>query len=80
MRLVQGYEYAAGVKPDIDLGAMQAVCSELTAGPLLRGSLNVSVLCPSTRMLARWSDAEMGVSRCPLNTLSDGGRGFRHLS
>lgn len=62
MRLVQGYEYAAGVKPDIDLGAMQAVCSELTAGPLLRGSLNVSVLCPSTRMLARWSDAEMGVS------------------
>ena len=62
MRLVQGYEYAMGVKPNIDLGAMQAICSELTSGPLLRGELNVSVLCPSTRMLAKWGDEEMGVS------------------
>ena len=62
MRLLQGYEYATGVKPQIDLGSMQAVCSELTTGPLLRGDLNVSVLCPSTRMLAKWGEDEMGVS------------------
>ncbi len=62
MRLVQGYEYATGVKPRIDLGSMQAICAELTCGPLLRGDLNVSVLCPSTRMLAKWGDDEMGVS------------------
>jgi len=62
MRIVQGYEYAYGIKPCIDMGSMQAICSELTAGPLLRGDLNVSVLCPSTRMLAKWGDEEMGVS------------------
>lgn len=62
MRMVQGYEYTTGVKPQIDLGSMQAICSELTTGPLLRGDLNVSVLCPSTRMLAKWGDDEMGVS------------------
>ena len=62
MRLVQIYEYAMGVKPHIDLGAMQAICSELTSGPLLRGELNGSLLCPSIRMLAKWGDGELGVS------------------
>jgi len=62
MRIVQGYEYALGIKPQINLGAMQALCSELTAVPLLGGDLNVSVFCPSTRMLAKWGEEEMGVA------------------
>lgn len=61
MRIVQGYEYFTGKKPAIDLGAMQGICSEVTASPYITGELNVSVLCPSTRMLCKWSDEDMAV-------------------
>lgn len=61
MRIVQGYEYFTGKKPMVDLGAMQAMCSELTVSPYLSGELNVSVLCPSTRMLCKWSANDMAV-------------------
>lgn len=62
MRLVQGYEYSTGIKPQVDLGAMQGLCSELTSVPLMNGSMNVSVFCPSTRMLCQWEENEMGVA------------------
>ena len=61
MRMVQGYEYFSGKKPAIDMGAMQGMCSELTVSPYLTGEMNVSVFCPSTRMLCKWDDADMGV-------------------
>lgn len=61
MRMVQGYEYFTGKKPVIDMGAMQGMCSELTVSPYLTGEMNVSVLCPSTRMLCKWSENDMAV-------------------
>ena len=61
MRLIQGYSYRFGKKPDIDMGAMQGMCSELTVVPYLTGDLNVSVLCPSTRMLCGWSENDMAI-------------------
>lgn len=61
MRMVQGYEYFTGRKPAIDMGAMQAMCSEITVSPYLTGEMNVSVLCPSTRMLCKWSENDMAV-------------------
>lgn len=61
MRFVQGYEYHTGKKPAIDMGAMQGMCSELTVSPYLTGEMNVSVLCPSTRMLCKWSENDMAV-------------------
>ena len=61
MRYVQGYEYNTGKKPAIDMGAMQGMCSEVTVSPYLTGELNVSVLCPSTRMLCKWSENDMAV-------------------
>lgn len=61
MRIVQGYEYFTGRKPNVDLGAMQAMCSELTVSPYMTGELNVSVLCPSTRMLCKWDANDMAV-------------------
>ena len=59
MRMVQGYEYFTGVKPKIDMGAMQAMCSEVTVVPYLTGEINVSVMCPSTRMLCKWEETDM---------------------
>ena len=61
MRLVQGYEYFSGEKPQIDLGAMQAFCSELTAVPYLSGKMNLSVMCPSTRVLCQWDASDLAV-------------------
>ena len=62
MRFVQGYTYFTGKKPAVDLGGMQGMCSELTVSPYLTGEMNVSVLCPSTRMLCKWSENDMGVA------------------
>jgi uncharacterized protein (DUF169 family) len=61
MRIVQGYEYYTGVKPNLDVGAMQGMCSEVTVSPYLSGELNLSVLCPSARMLCKWEDEDMAV-------------------
>lgn len=61
MRLTQGYVYHLGIKPELDYGAMQAICSETTVVPYLTGQMNISALCPSTRMLAKWKDEEMSV-------------------
>lgn len=61
MRMIQGYSYRYGKKPPIDMGAMQGMCSELTVVPYLTGELNVSVLCPSTRMLCKWGQDDMAV-------------------
>ena len=61
MRLIQGCEYETGRKPSIDMGAMQALCSELTVSPYMTGEMNVSVMCPSTRMLCKWSENDMAV-------------------
>ncbi|NLL59024.1 MAG: DUF169 domain-containing protein [Firmicutes bacterium] len=58
MRVVQGYVYQYGKKPALNYGAMQAVCSEATVVPYMTGELNISCLCPSTRLLARWGDEE----------------------
>lgn len=38
---------------------MQAMCSEVTASPYITGEMNVSVMCPSTRMLCKWDESEM---------------------
>lgn len=74
MRFVQGYEYRTGQKPKIDMGAMQGICSELTVSPYLTGEMNVSVLCPSTRMLCKWSpnDMAVGIPFELLETITEG--------
>ena len=56
------YEYFTGKKPVVDMGAMQAMCSELTVSPYLTGEMNVSVMCPSTRMLCKWDENDMAVA------------------
>ncbi len=61
MRLIQGYVYNNGVKPNLDCKAMQAICSECTIVPYMTCEMNISTLCPSTRMLAKWKEEEMAI-------------------
>jgi uncharacterized protein (DUF169 family) len=61
MRVVQGYVYQYGIKPTLNYGAMQAICSEATVVPYVTGEINISCLCPSTRLLAKWKDEELAI-------------------
>lgn len=74
MRMVQGYEYFTGIKPVIDMGAMGAMCSEVTVYPYVSGEMNVSVMCPSTRMLCKWEESDLlvGIPYELFQTISDG--------
>jgi len=72
--MIQGYEYFTGVKPEVDMGAMGAMCSEATVYPYVSGEINVSVMCPSTRMLCKWEESDMlvGIPYELFVTISEG--------
>ncbi len=61
MRIEQGYIYQTGDRLNYSSAAMQGVCSASTVEPYLRGKINISSLCPSTRFLAKWKDYELSV-------------------
>ena len=58
----------------MNIAAMQGACSEVTATPYLTGKINVSLLCPSTRSLAKWKSDELmtGIPYHLLDELIDG--------
>lgn len=74
MRITQGSLYGNGERLSMDIAAMQGVCSEVTATPYLTGKINVSLLCPSTRSLAKWKPDELmtGIPYHLLDDLIDG--------
>lgn len=61
MRIQQGYLYHEGGRLEITGASMQALCAEATVEPYIKGRLNTTTLCPSTRFLAKWKDDEMAV-------------------
>lgn len=61
MRIQQGYVYHEGGRLEITGASMQAICAEATVEPYIKGRLNTTVLCPSTRFLAKWEDEEMAI-------------------
>lgn len=61
MRIQQGYLYHEGGRLEITGASMQGICAEATVEPYLTGRLNTTVLCPSTRFLAKWKDEEMAI-------------------
>lgn len=61
MRIQQGYLYHEGGRLEFTGASMQAICAEATVEPYMKGRLNTTTLCPSTRFLAKWKDEEMAV-------------------
>lgn len=61
MRLVQGYAFHYGMKPDVRLSGNQALCSELTVNPFMNNDINLSMLCSGTRHRCNWGDNAMGI-------------------
>lgn len=61
MRIQQGYVYETGGRLELHSSAMQALCVDATVEPYLTGKMNLTVFCPSTRLLAKWNDDEMAI-------------------
>lgn len=61
MRIIQGYSYFYGYDNNIKTVGLQAVCHDLTTAPMLNDGLNISFLCPGTRLVANWDEDELGV-------------------
>ncbi|GAA0737982.1 DUF169 domain-containing protein [Clostridium oceanicum] len=61
MRIQQGYVYHIGGRVNMTGASMQGICVEATVEPYLKGRMNLTPLCPSTRYMAKWKDEEMAV-------------------
>lgn len=74
MRLIQGSLFEDGQRLNLNVSAMQGMCSEITVIPYLSGKMNISLLCPSTRTLAKWKDTDLaaGISYGEIDRLIEG--------
>ena len=61
MRLIQGHAYHNGYTNNLRTVGLQAVCQDLTTYPYLTQDINISLLCPGTRLVADWKPNEIGI-------------------
>jgi len=61
MRILQGHAYFNGYTSNLRTVGLQAVCQDLTTYPYNTKDINISLLCPGTRLVANWQADEMGV-------------------
>lgn len=61
MRLIQGNGYFNGYTANLKTVGLQAVCQDLTSYPYHTEDINISMLCPGTRLVANWKVDEIGI-------------------
>jgi len=61
MRILQGHAYFNGYTSNLRTVGLQAVCQDLTTYPYNTQDINISLLCPGTRLVANWQADEIGV-------------------
>lgn len=61
MRIVHGYSYFHAYSPTFKTVGLQAVCHDLTTLPYETDGINITFLCPGTRLMANWHPDEMGI-------------------
>lgn len=61
MRLIQGYGHFNGYTNNLRTTGLQAVCQDLTTYPYNTEDINISLLCPGTRLVADWVPNEIGI-------------------
>lgn len=61
MRLIQGHGYSNGYTNNLRTVGLQAVCQDLTTYPYNTQDINISLLCPGTRLVADWQVDEIGM-------------------
>ena len=61
MRMLQGYGHFNGYTNNLRTIGLQAVCQDLTTYPYNTQDINISLLCPGTRLVADWKEGEIGM-------------------
>ena len=61
MRFIQGNGYFNGYTSNLKTVGLQAVCQDLTSYPYNTGDINITLLCPGTRLVANWKPEEIGI-------------------
>lgn len=61
MRIIQGHGHFNGYTNNLRTVGLQAVCQDLTTYPYNTEDINISLLCPGTRLVADWVPDEIGV-------------------
>ncbi|NMB13874.1 MAG: DUF169 domain-containing protein [Gallicola sp.] len=61
MRIIQGHGYHNGYTTNLRTVGLQAVCQDLTTYPYNSEDINISLLCPGTRLVADWVPNEIGI-------------------
>jgi|SRR3712207_2515516 len=61
MRIVHGYSYFHGYSPTFKSVGLQAVCHDITTLPFETDGINITFLCPGTRLVANWAPDELGI-------------------
>lgn len=61
MRMIQGHAYFNGYTNNLKTVGLQAVCQDLTSYPYNTKDINISLLCPGTRLVADWEMDEIGI-------------------
>jgi len=70
MRIVQAHTYNNGIHKNFTISGNQAYCSEMTAVPYEKNTINLSLFCSGTRAVGGWGEGEMGVG-FPFHFLED---------
>lgn len=61
MRLIQGHAFYHGYTPNLKTVGLQAVCHDITTYPYNSDDINITFLCPGTRLVANWQMHELGI-------------------
>nr|WP_300005455.1 DUF169 domain-containing protein [Tissierella sp.] len=61
MRMLQGNAYFNGYTNNLRTVGLQAVCQDLTTYTYNTQDINISLLCPGTRLVADWQLDEIGI-------------------
>lgn len=65
MRILQGYGHFHGYSHNLQTVGLQAVCQDLTTYPYNTDDINITFLCPGTRLVANWQPNEIGIGIPP---------------
>ncbi|MDD7762251.1 MAG: DUF169 domain-containing protein [Firmicutes bacterium] len=61
MRFIEGYAYKHGYTNNFKSCGLQAVCHDMTTYPYNTDDINITMLCPGTRLCCSWDESEMGM-------------------
>ena len=61
MRIIQGHGYFNGYTNNLKTVGLQAICHDLTTYPYNSQDINITFLCPGTRLVADWQIGEVGI-------------------